>query len=205
MSHSEESSSERFSRSAADAAGYGKMFADRLSAQGYALQYGVPAEEQAFREYLNAAKTPCRYSAAELGGDYLLFGKKLSYSPISLIGFVETDVLLASIPNVRGEFIRPFSERAFATAVCRKTRFVKGILPVVFQRIIPILLADKSDSSVDEYFAAEKPRFDPAGKFICYPAVYVANHRQLTIHRQSPTMAGLHFAAATKLVQELIS
>jgi len=200
-----DSSSERLSTPTADAAAYSKMIADRLSSQGYALEYSVPAEEEVFREYLKAAKTPCRYSSAELGGDYLLFGKKLTYSPISLIGFVETDVLLASIPKVQGELIRPFSERAFATAVCRKTRFAKGILPVVFQQIIPIILADESDSSVDEYFVAEKPRFDPAAKFICYPAVYVGSKRQLTIHLQSLTMAGLHFAAAKKVVQVLVS
>src|SRR5262245_11152653 len=117
-----DSSIEQLSRPSRDAAVYRNMIADRLSTQGYALEYSVPAEEEEFRDYLKAAKTPCRYSSAELGGDYLLFGKKIAYTPLSVIGFVEIDVLLASIPKMQGELIRPFSERAFATAVCRKTR-----------------------------------------------------------------------------------
>jgi hypothetical protein len=188
---------------------YAKTIEDRLSAAGYSLEHDVRADDAGFQDYLESGnylpggKQQSRYSSTELGGNFLCVAKRFHYSPISIIGFNERVVMVAAVPEARGDLVLRFNQRAYVTAHRRRTRY-NGILPVVFLHIVPVLIAEKVDPSVAEYFTSGKAHGEGYAKYLSYPVVYDAATQQLEYHKNTPLIGHMQWSAVKKFVRRTL-
>jgi len=161
---------------------------NRLSANAFTVSADVPASN--------------RPVYGSLQPNYLCVGKLLRYSPLSVIGAIEEDVLACSEWSVDIEKMRLLAGRAITDAQSRRSRF-HGILPVVYLYIFPLILVDEVDPSLEEYFNKNSAPLDKS--LVVLPTIYNKATGRIDYYRKVPMFGGAHVSACVKRVQALFT
>jgi hypothetical protein len=114
---------------------------------------------------------------------YLWVGKRLKYSPLSVIGYIEDAVLIGSFERVDLDTMAAFARRAREDALARRSRF-KFIFPVVSVRVLAVLLADEVTNDVTDHLRANGAPLDLPNKAILFPVVFDAATSKIDYYRK---------------------
>ena len=141
-----------------------------------------------------------RYEYANLPPGYLYVGKRLRYSPLSIIGAIEEVVLVAGAGHVDEPTMRLLAGRAVVDARARRSRF-HGALPVVQQFVFPVIVADAVAPGLADHFRTLPPPSDRA--VIAFPVVYDRATGEVDFYRKIPLFNNVGVQVCLRKAEEL--
>lgn len=139
---------------------------------------------------------------ASLQPSYLCAGKRLRYSPLSLIGALEEDVFVAAHGHVNVETMRLLAGRAVVDARAGRSYF-HGIFPVVYQYVFAVIVADEVASDLEEHFRRNSAPFDKTA--LVLPVVYHRATGKIDYYRKVPLFGSGPITACLRRAKELFA
>src|SRR5437660_7717624 len=110
---------------------YYDQIVGRFSSAGFELEHDVPTVDNFVLSRLASDNYSFREDPPDLPPTYLCVAKRLKYSPLSVIGFVEQVFLVSAVKNANAQLVLGFADRARIHSLVRKSKWAKGVFPVL--------------------------------------------------------------------------